>query len=72
MGLITDPDAKITRRGGWVKIKGSGLRTGRGFRQTDSSRRTEKENDCKRPDTFRIMHSREVSALCFHSFLITA
>ena len=70
MGLITDPEAKITGRGGWVKIKGSGLRTGRGFRQTDRS--MEKENDCKRPDTFRVMHSREVSALCFHSFLITA
>ena len=24
MGLITNPKAKITRRGGWVKIKGSG------------------------------------------------
>ena len=70
MGLITNPEAKITRRGGWVKSKVLVLRTGRGFRQTDGS--TEKENDCKRPDTFRIMHSREVSALCFHSFLITA
>jgi hypothetical protein len=24
MGLITDPEAKITGRDGWVKIKGSG------------------------------------------------
>jgi hypothetical protein len=24
MGLITDPEAKITGCGGWIKIKGSG------------------------------------------------
>ena len=46
------------------------LRTGRGFRQTDGS--AEKENVCKCPDTFHVIHSRKVSALCFHSFLITA
>ena len=42
MGFITDPEAKITGCGGWVKIKDLVLGTGRGFGQMNG--RTEKIN----------------------------
>ena len=51
MDFITGPEAKITGRGGCVKVKGSGSSNQSRIRaesgQTDSS--TEKENEPKRP-----------------------
>ena len=59
MGLITDPEAKITGCG-----KGCGEGSG-------SSNRSRIRADGKHSDTFRVIRSLKVSALCFHSFVIT-
>ena len=72
MGPITDPEAKITECGGWVKIKGSGSSNLSRIR-ADGWRygKGKGKDECKRPDTFHVIHSLKVSALCFHSVLIT-
>ena len=68
MELITDPEAKITGCGGWAKIKGSGS-LNRSRIGADEGRNRKDER--RRPDTFRVIRLLKVSALCFHSFLIT-
>ena len=76
MGFITDPEAKITGRGGCVKVKGFGSSNQSRIRaesgQTDSS--TEKENERKRPDTphqmFTVTQSlRSMPSLILHHTL---
>ena len=62
MGLITDPEAKITKCGGWIKIKGSGSSNWSRIWVDELQNGKDKR---KRPDTFRIIHLLKVSALCF-------
>jgi hypothetical protein len=68
MDLITDPERKITGCGGWAKIECSGSSNWSRIR-ADGWQYGKGER--KRPDTFHVIRSLKVSALCFHSFLIT-